>query len=174
MKDIFTKLLLAFLSFGFASCAMQGNQTAATGQGLNAFKKGITSKKEAHQALGQPHDVRPQSSGTRWSYYYVTTRMNGLGLIPVVGLFLPDSNTTSVINHIYFDHNQKYSSHQISQKIEKKNSFASLGRAVDSFKNDTQHMRVKEEMNYLGLSFDEKEAIKAKDAGTILGANPQL
>lgn len=166
-------LAILALPFAAVSCAQQGNVAATNAASYSAFRKGVTTKKEVHAALGQPHDVRKNTGGSRWTYYHVTTRMNGLGLIPVAGMFLPDSNTTSSIGHVQFDRKDRYASVSTKSSRDMQNSFASLGRAADSFNNDTQHVRVREEMNKLGLPFDEKEALKAKDAGTILGANPE-
>lgn len=173
MNLLFKLSIAAALPFAVVSCAQQGNVQATNAASYSSFQKGVTTKKQVHSALGQPHDVRKNGDGSRWTYYHVTTKMNGLGLIPVAGMFLPDSNTTSNIGHVYFDRKDRYASVNTKSSSEMQNSFASLGRAADSFNNDTQHVRVREEMNKLGLPFDQKEALKAKDAGTILGANPE-
>ncbi len=171
----FVSKLLVVIAIPFlaASCAQQGNVQATNAASYSNFKKGVTTKKQVHAALGQPHDVRKQSGGSRWSYYHVTMKMNGMGLIPFAGLFLPGTNTTSNVGLVYFDPNDRYLSVNTKSSSDMQNSFAQLGRAADSLGTDTQHVRVSEEMSRLGLPFDKKEAMKAKDAGTVLGANPE-
>ena len=170
----FLKLSIAVvLPFAAVSCAQQGNVQATTGASYSNFQKGVTTKKQVYAALGQPHDVRKNTAGSRWSYYHVTMKMNGMGLIPFAGMFLPGTSTTSNIGLVYFDRKDRYLSVSTKSSSDMQNSFAGLGRAADSFNHETQHVRVREEMAKMSLPFDEKEAMKAKDAGTILGANPE-
>ena len=174
MKKVLVNLAaITGISLLAMSCAQVGNVKAVDAGTLSSLKKGVTTKKEVHSFLGQPHDVRPQTSGSRWTYYRVTSKMNGLGLIPFAGLFLPGMNTTSSISHIYFDPGYRFSKSDINSSWDMQNPVAQLGRSADSFKNDQQNIRVREEMTKLGLPFDEKEANMVKDAGTILGANSE-
>jgi hypothetical protein len=174
MKRLLHIAVIAALPFAVVSCASQGNLRATDNVSYAGFKSGVTTKKEIHAALGQPHDVRRQSDSSRWTYYHTTIAMNGLGLIPFAGLFLPGQNTTYQVAHVHFDKREKYRSVETKGGGEMQNSFKALGRSADSFSNDRQHMHVHEEMTRLGLPFDTKEATKVKDMGTILGANPNL
>ncbi|NJM37752.1 MAG: outer membrane protein assembly factor BamE [Akkermansiaceae bacterium] len=148
---------------------MQATRT----ENLSTLRKGITTKKEVRAFLGQPHDVRKQVGGSRWTYYMVKTSMNGMAFIPVASLFAPGMNVSTTISHVEFDSNGKYIKSDSMNSWDRQNAFAALGRAADSFKNDQQEARVRAEMNQLGVAFDQKEATKAKDMGTVLGANPE-
>lgn len=174
MKNTFKILLLCIVAAMTVSCATQGNEAATIETATTNLKKGVTTKNQVHQVLGQPHDVRSQAPGSRWSYYYVTTKMNGLGLIPVAGLFLPDSNNTASIRHVYFDRKDRFQKSNVNHSKFQQNSFVAVANGVRSFAGDKQSGRVRQEMSKLGLPFDKKEAMKAKDAGTILGPNPTL
>ncbi len=174
MKTVLQKLaILATISLFTASCAHQGNVKATDAVNLSSLRKGVTTKKEVHASLGQPHDVRNLSDGSRWTYYKVTTSMNGMAFIPFASLFAPGMNVSSTIGHVYFDSKSRYSKSDVQSSWDRQNAFSALGRASDSFKNDTQESRVRDEMNKLGVAFDQKEAIKAKDMGAVLGANPE-
>ena len=174
MQSVLQKLaILAIASLITVSCAQQGNVRATDAENLSSLRKGVTTKKEAHAALGQPHDVRKQSDGSRWTYYKVTTSMNGMAFIPFASLFAPGMNTTSTIGHVYFDSNSRYTKSDVQSSWDRQNAFAALGRTSASFRNDKQEARVRDEMNKLGVAFDQKEAAKVKDMGTVLGANPE-
>ncbi len=156
------------------SCSSQGN-LVATSQGIEkSFVVGKTSKKQVHAELGQPHDVRVTSKSSRWSYYHTKTQMNGLGFIPVFGLVLPDTNVQTAVRHVQFDAKEKYKSSTLETDSSKMNSLVGVGNGIVSFTADKQSGRVKAEMAKLKLPYDKTEAIKAKDMGTVLGANPEL
>lgn len=176
MNTVSHLLLLLLVSFGLASCATQGNIEASKSETLSSFVKGSTTKREVHAKLGQPHNVWPKPSpGARWSYYYVTTQMNGLGLIPVAGLFLSDVDTTSTITQLTFDKKDRFAGSTITRGAESHNSFASVGRGIKAFSSGGQSVRVKEEMQRLNLPYDKEHAIRAQDSRTILGnSDPSL
>ena len=174
MRVILQQLaMVAIISLCAPSCAHQGNTKATDTMSLSSLRKGVTTKKEVHASLGQPHDVRKLRDGSRWTYYKVTTSMNGMAFIPFASLFAPGMNVSSTIGHVYFDSKSRYSKSDLQSSWDRQNAFAALGRASDSFKNDTQETRVRDEMSQLHLTFDQKEANKAKDMGTVLGANPE-
>lgn len=165
--------MLVLASAVTVSCAHQGNVKATDSGNLTSLRKGVTTKRQAYTNLGQPHDVRKQSDGSRWTYYKVTTSMNGMAFIPFASLFAPGMNVSSTIGHVYFDSSSRYTKSDVQSSWDRQNAFAALGRSSDSFRNDKQEFRVRDEMNKIGVSFDLNEAAKVKDMGTVLGANPE-
>ena len=164
--------LIAALSL--CSCAVnQGNANIKDFGRYGSLEKGKSDKRAVYQGFGQPHDVWYTSGDSQWTYYNAQGSMNGASFIPFVGIVAGGMNTNTTTADFFFDKKDRLINYSTAEKTKFVNSFVGVARGISSLSNNKPSGRVKEEMEKYEYPFDTKEALKAKDIGTIIGSDPR-
>jgi hypothetical protein len=97
--------------------------------------------------------------------------MSAASFIPFVGLVAGGLNNQITTADFFFSKKDVLQRYSTSQRAKFVNSFVGVVQSVGSFTSSKQSNRVKTEMEKYGYPFDKKEALKAKDMGTIIGSD---
>jgi len=161
--------LAALLIFGMMSTACATNFGSAQVQDFGRYsqlEKGKTDKPGVHELFGQPQDVNYLQSGeSAWTYYQVSMTTNALTYIPFVGLLAGGSDANTTVATFFFDPLNIFDKAQTSQKAQYVNMWVGMSTLAA---NNDEMTRVRNEMEKLGLPFDEAFARQMQGTDEIV------
>ena len=166
-------LLAAILPVALlSSCAVnQGNTSIQDFGRFAELERGKSTKRDVYKGFGQPHDVNYASQDSQWTFYNTQSTMSAASFIPFVGLVAGGLNNQITTADFFFSKKGVLQRYSTSQRTKFVNSFVGVAQGVGSLTSNKQSNRVKTEMEKYGYPFDKKEAMKAKDIGTVLGSD---
>lgn len=116
----------------------------------------VAAPAQVFETHGQPHTVLVSEDGGRsWSYYRVRDRLQYRTLLPYIGSFVGGWDVDYTRADFVFDAEDQLVSNEALEKSRYKNSFLYTG---DVFTRSRQVRAVREEMERLGLPFDNAQA----------------
>ncbi|SUS03314.1 putative Lipoprotein [uncultured Defluviicoccus sp.] len=143
-------------------CTTVGSESAADPAPFASLTPGRSTKAQVFERVGQPHDVAYLPSGESvWSYYRVSTRVNAMSLIPVVGWVAAGNDTDVNVASVFFDDRQSYEKVEVTAHSAYQNSWAGLAKIASQH---GEKARVEAEMKKVGLAFDAKLASEMETA----------
>lgn len=105
-----------------------------------------------HRKYGQPHTVSLSEDGSRtWTYYQVTDRLKYASFLPYIGFFVGGWDVDWTEQTFVFSGDDELLSTTNNTDMKYKNNLAFTG---DVFTRNRQVRAVREEMERLGLPFD--------------------
>lgn len=151
--------LLFFCLLSLSGCMSHGNRHVSNENRVMLLREGVTTKRDAHQLIGQPHDVILLSDREAvWEYYSVQTKVSGKTLIPVYGLFGGGDNVESQTLTLIFGSDSRLHAVKRTNADHFVNTWTGLGRTMESRTANEISLRVEQEMARCDLPFDRRVA----------------
>ena len=158
MKKLTIAAAITAAAMAMTACATNvGTQTVNDFGRYQQLTNGQTTKVQLHGVFGQPHAIQKinQTGESIWSYFQISERTNPTTYIPFVGLATGGSDLNITQADFYFDADEVLIRSQREQRSRYKNMWLGMG---DAFTRSGQVDVVRQEMERLGLPFDEREA----------------
>jgi outer membrane protein assembly factor BamE (lipoprotein component of BamABCDE complex) len=151
-------MVIALSALALTGCASNlGTQTVNDFSRFMQLEPGATDKAGVYALFGQPHLVHTidESEESIWTYYSIRETMNATTYIPYLGLVTGGSDVDSTRADFFFDSAGVYLRSDREESSRYKNMWLGMG---DAFTPSGQVRMVQEEMERLGLPFDERAA----------------